>query len=142
MTIAAILQTKGSEVISVAGDTRVSEVVTLLAEKKIGAVPVVDASGVIGIFSERDMISGLAREGAAALERRVREVMTTPAITVRSDNPILAALSLMTTRRVRHLPVVEGGTMIGFVSIGDLVKRRIDHIEAEADALRSYIQNA
>lgn len=142
MTIAAILQTKGSEVTSVTGDRRVSEVVALLSEKKIGAVPVVDGSGVIGIFSERDIINGLAREGAAALDRQVREVMTAPAITVTSDNPILAALSLMTARRVRHLPVVEGGTMIGFVSIGDLVKRRIDHIEAEADALRSYIQGA
>ncbi len=142
MTIAAILQTKGSEVISVAGDTRVSEVVTLLAEKRIGAVPVVDRGDVIGIFSERDIVNGLAREGAAALDRRVSEVMTAPAITVKSDNPILAALSLMTTRRIRHLPVVEGGTMIGFVSIGDLVKRRIDHIEAEAEALRSYIQSA
>ena len=142
MTIAAILQTKGSEVTSVTGDRRVSEVVTLLSEKKIGAVPVVDGGRVVGIFSERDIINGLAREGAAALDRRVSEVMTAPAITVTSDNPILAALSLMTARRVRHLPVVDGGTMIGFVSIGDLVKRRIDHIEAEADALRSYIQGA
>ncbi len=142
MTIAAILQTKGSEVTKVSGDARVGEVVALLSEKRIGAVPVVDDSGVIGIFSERDIIHGLAREGAAALDRQVREVMTAPAITVTSDNPILAALSLMTTRRVRHLPVVEGGTMIGFVSIGDLVKRRIDHIEQEAEALRSYIQSS
>lgn len=142
MTIAAILGGKGHEVVSVSGDTLVSNVVALLAERRIGAVPVVDGGQVAGIFSERDVIHALAAEGAAALDRPVRERMTSPALTVRPDEPVLGALSLMTRRRIRHLPVVDGSRMLGFVSIGDLVKYRIDRIEAEANAMREYIQTA
>lgn len=140
MTIAAILGGKGHEVVSIDGDRTVAEAVTLLAGRRIGAVPVMAEGRVAGIFSERDVIHGLAREGAAALDRKVREVMTAPAITVAPDESVLGALALMTRRRVRHLPVVEGGTCIGFVSIGDLVKYRIDRIESEAEAMRAYIQ--
>jgi len=82
----------------------------------------------------------LARDGAAALEAKVEAVMTSPAITVTRDLSVLNALALMTRRRVRHLPVVDGNRMVGFVSIGDLVKWRIDRIEAEAAAMREYIQ--
>ena len=88
------------------------------------------------------MLYCLAREGADVLDQPVRAVMTSPPITVAPETPILVALSLMTRRRIRHLPVVTGDRVIGFVSIGDLVKHRIDAIEAEADALRSYIQTA
>ncbi|UIJ44557.1 CBS domain-containing protein [Sphingomonas cannabina] len=142
MTIAAILGGKGHEVVSVSGDTPVSDVVALLAERRIGAVPVVDGGQVAGIFSERDVIHALAAEGAGALDRPVRERMTSPALTVRPDEPVLGALSLMTRRRIRHLPVVDSGRMVGFVSIGDLVKYRIDRIESEANAMREYIQTA
>ena len=140
MTIAAILGGKGHEVVSIDGDRTVAEAVTLLAGRRIGAVPVMADGKVAGIFSERDVIHGLAREGAAALDRKVREVMTAPAITVAPDESVLGALALMTRRRVRHLPVVDGGMCIGFVSIGDLVKYRIDRIESEAEAMRAYIQ--
>jgi CBS domain-containing protein len=140
MTVAAILRSKGGEVIAVGRDDRVADVVRLLAEKRIGAVPVTDGDGrVLGIVSERDILYGLAREAAALLDRRVSEVMTAPALTVTSDTALLSALALMTQRRIRHLPVVDDGRMIGFVSIGDLVKLRIDRIEAEADAMRQYI---
>ena len=142
MTIATILGGKGHEVVSVAGDRTVAEAVKLLAERRIGAVPVIAGDAVIGIFSERDVIYSLEREGQSALDRRVSEVMTAPAITVTPDESILAALALMTRRRIRHLPVVEDGRCVGFVSIGDLVKHRIDRIEAEAEAMRSYIQTA
>ena len=142
MTIASILQARTGEVISVTRDTPVSEAVTLLADRRIGAVPVLDGGAVVGIFSERDVVYGLARDGAAMLERSVGEEMTAPAITVESGLAILAALSLMTRRRVRHLPVVDDGRMVGFVSIGDLVKKRIDRIEEEAEAMRSYIQGS
>ncbi|MGK6321110.1 CBS domain-containing protein [Sphingomonas sp. DT-204] len=142
MTIAAILGGKGHEVVSVTGDALVSDVVALLAERRIGAVPVTDGGEVAGIFSERDVIHALASDGAAALDRPVRERMTSPALTVRPDEPVLGALSLMTQRRIRHLPVIDGGRMIGFVSIGDLVKYRIDRIESEANAMREYIQTA
>ncbi len=140
MTIAAILGGKGHDVVSIAGDRTVAEAVALLASRRIGAVPVMDGESVAGIFSERDVIYSLEREGAAALDRQVREVMTAPALTVAPDESVLAALALMTRRRIRHLPVVERGRCIGFISIGDLVKYRIERIESEAEAMRAYIQ--
>ncbi len=139
MMIAAILQSKGGEIFSVGPDLRVSEVVKTLAERRIGAVPVIAGGKVLGIFSERDVIYGLAQNGPAMLDRRVEEVMTSPALTVDRTTPILTALALMTRRRVRHLPVVEGEAVVGFVSIGDLVKIRLARIEAEAEAMRHYI---
>ncbi|HEX8485262.1 CBS domain-containing protein [Sphingomonas sp.] len=146
MTIGAILKDKGGEVVSLASTATVREAVALLAERRIGAVPVVDGEGearaVAGIFSERDVTYCLAREGAAALDRLLSEVMTSPVQTVTSAEPVIGALSLMTKRRIRHLPVCDGGRIVGFVSIGDLVKHRIDRIEADAAAMRDYIQQA
>ncbi len=142
MTIRAILQSKGNEVLSISSKASIADAVALLAEKRIGALPVIDGGKVCGIFSERDVLYGLAREGAKLLDQRVADVMISPAITVEPDSPVLSALSLMTRRRIRHLPVVDGETPIGFVSIGDLVKYRIDRIEAEAAAMREYIQSA
>lgn len=141
MTIAAIMQT-GTSVFTAQIHETVAEVTARLAEKRIGALPVVDGERVVGIFSERDVIYGLAKHGAAMLDKTVGEVMTAPAITVSADTPILSALSLMTKRRVRHLPVAEGDRLTGFVSIGDLVKYRIEMIESEAAAMRDYIQMA
>jgi CBS domain-containing protein len=140
MTIAAILGGKGRDVVSIQGDQTVADAVALLASRRIGAVPVMAGGAVAGIFSERDVIYGLEREGAAALARKVSEVMTAPAITVSPDESVLGALALMTRRRIRHLPVVDGGACVGFISIGDLVKYRIERIESEADAMRAYIQ--
>ncbi|AOH83816.1 hypothetical protein AWL63_07360 [Sphingomonas panacis] len=142
MTIEAILRTKSADVTAVQRTTTVAEAVKLLAEKRIGAVPVLDGDTVAGIFSERDVIHALATHGAVALDRPIGDMMTAPAITVTRDEAVLGALSLMTRRRIRHLPVIEGGRMIGFISIGDLVKYRIDRIEADAEAMRSYIQSA
>lgn len=142
MTITAILQGKGREVSQVGSSETVHSVVRLLSEKRIGCVPVVDDGQVVGIFSERDLVHLIAREGAAVLDRPVREVMTAPAITTDDKTPVIHCLSLMTKKRVRHLPVVVDGTLMGIVSIGDLVKFRIDSIESEAAALRDYIQTA
>lgn len=142
MTIRAILEGKGNAVLSIASAAPVRDAVALLAEKRIGALPVIDGGEVRGIFSERDVLYGLAREGAALLDRTVAEVMISPAITVEPGEAVMGALGLMTRRRIRHLPVIEGGQAVGFVSIGDLVKYRIDKIEAEAAALRDYIQSA
>lgn len=141
MTIAAILQSKGSDVLTVRGDTAVREAVALLAERKIGAMPVVEGGRVLGIMSERDVIYCLRSDGAAMLDWTVDRIMTAPAITVTPDTEIMTALSLMTRRRIRHLPVVEGEALVGLVSIGDLVKFRMDKIEAEAAAMLSYIQS-
>jgi CBS domain-containing protein len=142
MSVKAILQSKGASVLSVTSDTSVAEAVALLAKHRIGALPVVNGGAVLGIFSERDVIYCMAKEGAAALERPVSDVMTAPAMTVDSECAVLGALSLMSRRRIRHLPVVDQEGLVGFISIGDLVKYRIEKIESEAEAMRSYIQSA
>jgi CBS domain-containing protein len=142
MTIAVILQGKGNAVVSIASDAPVRDAVALIADKRIGALPVIDGGRVTGVFSERDVIACLAEAGPDALDKSVGDVMTSPAVTVEPATPVLAALSLMTRRRIRHLPVLEGDSVIGVVSIGDLVKHRIDHIESEANAMRDYIQGS
>lgn len=142
MTIAAILKAKGGEVISLPRTASVGEAVALLAERRIGAIPVMDGSEVAGIFSERDVIHGLRADGAGVLDQQIGAVMTSTVQSIAPGDPVIGALSLMTRRRIRHLPVVDGGRMIGFVSIGDLVKYRIERIEADAAAMRAYIQSA
>ncbi len=142
MTVAQFINDSRGPVVAAAPGDNVGAVVALLAERRIGCVPVIDDGKVVGIFSERDVVGALASAGAALLDRPVAEVMTTTAVTIPPDMPILHALSLMTRRRVRHLPIVDGDRMVGFVSIGDLVKSRIDRIEAEAEAMRAYIQSA
>lgn len=142
MSIARVIAGKGDTVETIAPSATVAEAVARIGERRIGALPVVDESGVAGIFSERDVIYALRDHGAVVLDWEVRRIMTAPAITVEPEVDILAALALMTKRRIRHLPVVRGGTLAGIVSIGDLVKHRIERIEAEAEAMRSYIQSA
>jgi CBS domain-containing protein len=142
MTIAAILNDKGREVESISSGRSVREAIALLARRRIGALPVIDDGAVKGVFSERDVIYALAADGAAALDRSVGEMMTAPAVTVAPKDAALGALSLMTRRRIRHLPVIEEGRIVGLVSIGDVVKYRIERIEADAAAMRDYIQSA
>jgi CBS domain-containing protein len=141
MTIAAILQSKGTEVLTIDCDATVREAIALLAERKIGALPVLRNGNVAGIMSERDVIYRLQSDGAGILDWAAERIMTAPAITVTPSTEIMSALSLMTRRRIRHLPVVEGEAMVGLVSIGDLVKFRMDKIEAEAAAMLNYIQS-
>ena len=142
MTIASVLQGKGSAVETIAGDTTLFDAVRRLGEKRIGALPVVEGDRIAGIMSERDVIYCLRDHGPDALDWPVSRVMSSPAITIDSSTDVLAALALMTQRRIRHLPVVDNGEIRGLVSIGDLVKHRMERIEAEADAMREYIQSA
>jgi CBS domain-containing protein len=142
MSIAMILGDKGMDVACVPSGTSVRDAVALLADQRIGAVPVLSDDGIAGIFSERDLVGCVASHGSDALDWPVDRVMSAPAVTVAPGTPVLAALATMTQRRIRHLPVVEGGEIRGIVSIGDLVKHRIERIEAEAEAMRSYIQQA
>ncbi|MES2002567.1 MAG: CBS domain-containing protein [Pseudomonadota bacterium] len=140
MTIAAVLGRKGPEVETILPTATLADGVARLGARRIGALPVVDEGIVAGIFSERDVIYALQEHGAEALSWTVSRIMSAPAITVAPDVGILSALALMTKRRIRHLPVVENGALVGIVSIGDLVKHRMERIEAEAEAMRSYIQ--
>jgi CBS domain-containing protein len=142
MTIAAVLRDKGSAVETVTTDTTLFDAVRTLGEKRIGALPVIDNGRIAGIMSERDVIYCLRDHGPEVLDWPVSRVMSSPAITASADTDVLAALALMTQRRIRHLPVVENGAIRGIISIGDLVKYRMERIEAEADAMRAYIQSA
>lgn len=143
MKISRVIEERASSnIISSSVDTLVRDAIKLLASKRIGAIPVMSEGEIVGIFSERDVIYRLADEGDACLSRRLGDVMTTPAITVERSATVLDALALMTRRRIRHLPVVDGNTMCGFISIGDLVKARLDEIQHEAEAMREYIRTA
>ena len=142
MTIAAILGTKGTDIATVSAGTSLRDAVAVLHDRRIGAVPVIADGAIAGIFSERDLVGCLSQHGPEALDLPVDQAMSSPAITVEPTTPILTAMSMMTQRRIRHLPVVESGEIRGIVSIGDLVKHRIERIEAEAEALRTYIQTA
>lgn len=139
MTIGAILRERTGAVISAGPNDTVRIVVDFLAQNRIGAVPVVEGDSIVGIFSERDIVRLLSSYGPEALDRRLDEVMTKSPVTCDPNMAVIGALSQMTQKRIRHLPVVDGGRIVGFVSIGDLVKYRIDRIEAEAAAMRDYI---
>ena len=141
MSIARLIEGRDQQqIVQCTPADSVQHAAALLAEKRIGALPVTDGGKVAGIFSERDLLYGIARDGAEVLARSVGEVMTAPAITIDPRSDALQALSLMTRRRIRHLPVVDAdGAMTAFVSIGDLVKFRMDRIEHEAEQMREYI---
>ena len=141
MTIASVLQGKGSAVETIAADATVSDAVRRLGEKRIGALPVIEDGRIAGMISERDVIYCLRDHGADVLGWNVAKAMTVPAISTDSQTSVLSALALMTRRRIRHLPVVDDGAIRGIVSIGDLVKYRMERIEAEAEAMRDYIQS-
>ena len=142
MTIAAVLSDKGSAVETIAADATIADVVGRLGEKRIGALPVLSGQRIVGIISERDIIYCLRSHGAEVLGWPVERVMSSPAITADPQTDVISALAVMTQRRIRHLPVLQGGEIRGIVSIGDLVKHRMEMIEAEAEAMRAYIQTA
>jgi CBS domain-containing protein len=141
MTIARIIAQRGpSDIIACDVATPVADAVGILASKRIGALPVLREGRVVGIVSERDVIYRLADHGGTCLDLPVEQIMTSPAVTVEPATTVDEALSLMTRRRFRHFPVVEGGQLIAFISIGDLVKHKMDEVQHEAEALRNYIQ--
>lgn len=142
MTIARIIAGREQRVIHCTPQETLLAAAERLAENRIGAMPVLDGGDVVGIFSERDVLYCVARHGDDALGLLVAEVMTAPAITVEPAMAVGDALELMTRRRIRHLPVIGGEGLVAFVSIGDLVKYRIDMAENEARAMREYIRTA
>ena len=140
MQVENILQSKGMTVHTVLAHAPISEAVRVLNEQKIGAVVVVaDNGSVAGILSERDIVRNLAGDPAGLLKRAVREVMTSMVITCDRRTDLSELMERMTTHRVRHIPIVEDGQLVGIVSIGDVVKRKIEEAEQEALALREYI---
>jgi len=143
MTVARILRHKGGDVITAQPHRTLQDVVTLLAEKGIGAIVVADASrAVLGILSERDIVRAIARGGPGALSEAVSKYMTPKVVSVREDTPLNEVMEIMTNGRFRHAPVMSNGQLIGLISIGDVVKHHIDAIESEHKALREYIATA
>ncbi|RST29597.1 CBS domain-containing protein [Sphingomonas ginkgonis] len=142
MTIRKVLSGKGRDVATIPANAPLRDAVAELARRRIGALIVIDGGSVAGVISERDLVTCLHAQGESVLDSPVAEAMSSPAVTVDPDTEVLAALALITQRRIRHLPVIDQGQLAGIVSIGDLVKYRIDRIEAESEAMRAYIQGA
>ena len=143
MQVSKLLENRASaDIISCGPEASLHDAVRILAERRIGAMPVMEGDRVVGIISERDVMYCLAAEGGQSLAKPVREAMTAPVVTVECTTSCNEALALMTARRFRHLPVVENGDMCGFLSIGDLVKSRLDEVSDEANAMRDYIRLA
>ena len=141
MILEQILREKGGQVYSVAESASLKEAAELLDARKVGAMVILNEGGaLIGVISERDIVRAVARGGPAALKQQVSESMTRQVVTAKPRETIEIAMDRMTDRRIRHLPVVEGGRLLGVVSIGDLVKWRIAEATAEVAAIRSYIQ--
>jgi CBS domain-containing protein len=136
MSIADVLHTKGREVVKVRTTDTVLSAVHKLAERRIGAVVVEDPwLHIAGIFSERDFLNAIDEHGAAALAYPVEQLMTTPIVSCRPSDRVEAAMATMTLAKIRHLPVLDGGHLVGIVSIGDLVKHRLDEKALEANVL-------
>jgi CBS domain-containing protein len=136
MSIADVLHDKGHEVVRIRTTDTVETAVRRLAEHRIGAVIVEDAwMKVAGIFSERDFVNAISREGASVLDHPVETLMSSPVITCRSADRIEDVMAAMTQARIRHVPVMENGHLTGIVSIGDLVKHRLDEKALEANVL-------
>ncbi len=140
MTVAAILHAKGHNVVAVAPAALITDVVGMLADRRIGASLVRDAAGqLLGIVSERDIVRCLARTGSACLDMTAAELMTSTLHTVTPATTVAEAMALMTSGRIRHLPVLEGGVLVGLISIGDVVKALIDQQAQDVDSLRAYV---
>jgi CBS domain-containing protein len=139
MRIADVLRGKGSAVATISPDTTVTELLAGLAEQNIGAMVVVASDGVKGIVSERDVVRHLYELGADLLSQPVSAIMTSVVVTCAPGDTVNSLSGLMTTNRVRHVPVIHNGELAGIVSIGDVVKTRMEELETEQQQLQAYI---
>jgi CBS domain-containing protein len=139
MRIADVLRNKGAAVATISPDTTVTELLAGMAEHNIGAMIVTSSEGLVGIVSERDVVRRLNERGAGLLEQPVSDIMTTVVVTCSPGDSIDDLTALMTENRVRHVPVIDQGRLAGIVSIGDVVKRRMEELKAEQEQLQTYI---
>jgi CBS domain-containing protein len=142
MTVRSILDSKGHQVLSVEPDAKLAAAVKILGEKKIGAVLVMSQGRMEGILSERDIVRVLSERGAHVLEEPVNGVMTRKVVSCKQSDTVAGIMEMMTLGKFRHLPVVEDGKVVGLISIGDIVKRRVQEYETEQEALQNYIKTA
>ena len=140
MKLADVIRDKSPEVYRIGSNSSIADAAVILTEKRIGALLVEDEDGkIVGILSERDIVRGMGPHGADLHDVEVAELMTQNVIRCSADDSINEAMAMMTDRRIRHLPVFDGDELVGFISIGDLVKCRISEVQAEAEAMRAYI---
>lgn len=140
--VSSVLKHKGHEVVTVAPDQTVARVVKLLAQHRIGALPVISPDGrLIGIISERDIVRGMAEHADAVFALPAERLMTREVRTCTSEDQLVDLMEVMTLQRFRHLPVIENGALHGIVSIGDVVKQRLEEVQTEAEQLRNYIRS-
>jgi CBS domain-containing protein len=140
--VSSVLKHKGHDVVTVTPEQTVKAVVKVLAQHRIGAVPVVNERGqIIGIISERDIIRGMSQHADAVLTLPAEQLMTREVKTCSSEDQLVDLMEVMTLQRIRHLPVIENGSLQGIVSIGDVVKQRIEEVQSEAEQLRNYIRS-
>jgi CBS domain-containing protein len=140
MHVAAVIKRKGSDVVTIAADRTIAEAVNVLAERRIGALLVMDGNDAVdGIISERDIVGALSRSGADVLARKVSDVMTRKVRSCSCHDTIAEVMTVMTQERSRHLPVIDDGKVVGMISIGDVVKQRLDDAELEVESLRGYV---
>src|SRR6266481_6957440 len=140
--VSSVLKHKGHDVVTVAPQQTVAGVVKVLTQNRIGAVPVINEDGqLVGIISERDIIRGMSEHGEAVLKLPVDQLMTRDVKTCSSEDQLVDLMEVMTLRRIRHLPVIHNGALHGIVSIGDVVKQRIEEVQSEAEELLRYIRS-
>jgi CBS domain-containing protein len=142
MNVSQILRGKGAEVVTIGGEAGVAELARVITERNVGAAVVVEDGRMVGIVSERDVVRGMAAHGAGLSSMQVAELMTRQVVSCRPEDEVAPLMATMTARRIRHLPVLIDGRLVGIVSIGDLVKARLDEVDFEAAALREYISAA
>ena len=140
--VSSVLKHKGHDVVTVGPDQTVASVVKLLAQNRIGALPVINADGrLVGIISERDIVRAIAQHPDAVMAMPAERLMTREVKTCTSEDQLVDLAEVMTRQRIRHLPVVENGVLHGIVSIGDVVKQRLEEVQTEAEELRNYIRS-
>ncbi len=144
MLVETVLRAKGSGVVTTGPEVMVGEAAKLLSAHRIGALVVVDAGSgrVVGVFSERDIVRAMAEHGAKVLDMRVRDLMSTDVAVCSAEDSVESLMATMTNRRIRHLPVVKDGALTGIVTIGDVVKTRLEEATMEVDSLRSYVMDS
>ena len=140
MHVAAVIKRKGSDVVTIAADRTIAQAVNVLTERRIGALLVMDGNDAVdGIISERDIVGALSRSGADVLTQKVSDLMTTDVRSCSCHDTIAEVMTVMTQERSRHLPVIDDGKVVGMISIGDVVKQRLDDAELEVESLRGYV---
>jgi CBS domain-containing protein len=141
-TVSSVLKHKGHVVVTVAPQQTVTWIVAVLAQNRIGAVPVINEEGhLVGIISERDVVRGMSEHGEAVLTLHADQLTSRDVKTCSSEDQLVDIMEVMTLQRIRHLPVIENGGLHGIVSIGDVVKQRLEEVQSEAEELRSYIRS-